>query len=429
MTISKEHNKVTKDNVRNAKKKAVRHPRPDGYPKRPLTAFNIFFRCQRTKLIGQGDDGNDDCLSIDELKEQIVFAAAAGTKSGKKRSHRKTHGKISFGDLGRIIATRWKNIDKKIKELYEAQAKEESNKYRVAVSKFHETMDLRAAHLALLDSTRQSTIDVGAPPAAQVENKKLAFCNEEPYYGPLEYSSQNLLRALSTQAAPQSSLQTMYSGFNPLPLPSIGSNIMLRNKRDSHVSFPNVGHINTNNNINPTKSQLLEQYNIGLLNSILDTGKVPQSNTNFHTNNAAFPSAPNNIPLFTSFVEKQTNQNLLTGFSHEQIPILNQDHSLIWALAKGNNANTNGAKPSSQFSLENRNSSIELRSLPHSILSSTDISPVNKLRGSINCSMSATDQFKNQRCMMQLQEIKRMSDLGSQARNLAQLIRNYSDRR
>ena len=69
-------------------------------------------------------------------RKGVASAAAIGTKSGQKRSHCKTHGKISFGDLGRIIATRWKNIDPRIKNMYEAQAKEESKKYRNAVSKF-----------------------------------------------------------------------------------------------------------------------------------------------------------------------------------------------------------------------------------------------------------------------------------------------------
>ena len=73
--------------------------------------------------------------NIYERRKGFASAAATGTKSGQKRSHRKTHG-ISFGDLDRIIATRWKNIDPRIKNMYEAQAKEESKKYRNAVSKF-----------------------------------------------------------------------------------------------------------------------------------------------------------------------------------------------------------------------------------------------------------------------------------------------------
>lgn len=173
----------TKDAVRHAKKKAVRHPRPDGYPKRPLTAFNIFFRCQRVKLIGQGCDKNDECLTTIELKEQIAVAAASGTKCGTKRPHRKTHGKISFGDLGKIISSRWKNIEPKIKEVYDEQASRESKRYKIAVNKFNETMGKRAAKKEDADDgTRLESAPDGLNSMLHVDQLKQPHIDKGLYY-------------------------------------------------------------------------------------------------------------------------------------------------------------------------------------------------------------------------------------------------------
>lgn len=63
-------------------------------PKRPLSAYNLFFRDQREFL-------------LDVLPQ---------------RKRNRGHGKITFQDMGRIIGQRWKEIDVAEKARYEAQA-------------------------------------------------------------------------------------------------------------------------------------------------------------------------------------------------------------------------------------------------------------------------------------------------------------------
>ena len=74
-------------------------------------------------------------------RKGVASAAAIGTKSVQKRSTQDLYlMTLWMWSFLEIIATRWKNINPRIKNMYEAQAKEESKKYRNAVSKFRESI-------------------------------------------------------------------------------------------------------------------------------------------------------------------------------------------------------------------------------------------------------------------------------------------------
>ena len=51
-------------------------------------------------------------------------------KRGTKRQHRKAHGKISFRELARVIAKRWKTLDEPSRRILEAQAQVEKQVYQ-----------------------------------------------------------------------------------------------------------------------------------------------------------------------------------------------------------------------------------------------------------------------------------------------------------
>lgn len=103
----------------------------EGKPKRALSAYNIFFQYQRERLIA----GNNNKISFstdDDIEheiEKIIHNKNNQEKSNKKRKHRKTHGKISFTDLARTIAERWKVLDKDTKAIFENRAQQEKLQY------------------------------------------------------------------------------------------------------------------------------------------------------------------------------------------------------------------------------------------------------------------------------------------------------------
>lgn len=110
-------------------------------PKRPLSAYNMYFRDQREFL----------------LKTITVH----GYKG-------RGHGKIGFKDLGKTIAASWKNIDPQEKEVYEKLALQERKNYLNRVEEWKETQ-LKNGHSIKRQNKRKklkSTKDAAAPSPA-----------------------------------------------------------------------------------------------------------------------------------------------------------------------------------------------------------------------------------------------------------------------
>ncbi|OEU15198.1 hypothetical protein FRACYDRAFT_208758, partial [Fragilariopsis cylindrus CCMP1102] len=111
----------------NSKKKKVTKRRswkkPKDKPKRPLSAYNIFFKHTRSRIVeGFSEEG-----TVEETIQSIEGIVANSTET---RRHRKTHGQISFGDLARRIADKWKTIGKNQKTLFDHYASLDMKRYR-----------------------------------------------------------------------------------------------------------------------------------------------------------------------------------------------------------------------------------------------------------------------------------------------------------
>ncbi|KAL3790388.1 hypothetical protein ACHAWO_011603 [Cyclotella atomus] len=104
-------------------------------PVRPLTAYQLFFQLERAfllqNIVSPDNDGakmNEgyergsliDSLMPDRYRDIYMprtwYASSSGKRarskeSDKRRKHRKCHGKISFIELSRTVAARWKVLD------------------------------------------------------------------------------------------------------------------------------------------------------------------------------------------------------------------------------------------------------------------------------------------------------------------------------
>ena len=111
-------------------------------PKRPLSAYNIFFRQERQKLLGEGES-NEDVVgqgSIEEAKdgddvEDKKPAAVADVLGSKKRKRGKPHHKVTFEQMAKIIGQRWKELesDETKKKHYQDIALKDKERYQAEI--------------------------------------------------------------------------------------------------------------------------------------------------------------------------------------------------------------------------------------------------------------------------------------------------------
>jgi hypothetical protein len=91
-----------------------RRNKPKDYPKRPLSAYNVFFK---------------------ETREQILKDKVKTDTPDAKRDH-----KLDFQTMAKEIAARWKALDTKEKERVEKLAKKDMLRYRDEVKGYEEEM-------------------------------------------------------------------------------------------------------------------------------------------------------------------------------------------------------------------------------------------------------------------------------------------------
>lgn len=110
-------------------------------PKRPLSAYNIFFKEERQRILNglpepssqavvddeaiAADGGNDD----DEVAAQLSLPE-------RKPSKKNPHGKIGFENLAKTIGHRWQELGPKQVEYYKEKSEADKKRYRLEMDAY-----------------------------------------------------------------------------------------------------------------------------------------------------------------------------------------------------------------------------------------------------------------------------------------------------
>lgn len=110
---------------------AVAAPGPST-PVRALSAYNFFFRDERDRIIQDGEVHEE----FNNEKQVKLLKAHWHRDRTKKRRHRKTHGKIAFTTLSKLISQRWKDLDDDKREFYRQVAAKDWERYQRELSDY-----------------------------------------------------------------------------------------------------------------------------------------------------------------------------------------------------------------------------------------------------------------------------------------------------
>lgn len=120
------------------KKKSVRKKHKDK-PKRPLSAYNLFFKDERAIILAEITAARGSEGETEAKKESSDDEGADGNDEEKTKGRKRKkppHGKIGFESLAKTIGQRWQKLEGERMEKYKKLAAEDMTRYKKQMEVF-----------------------------------------------------------------------------------------------------------------------------------------------------------------------------------------------------------------------------------------------------------------------------------------------------
>ena len=171
-------------------KKQIRTKKAKDAPRRPLSAYNLYFKYQRALMLAGSDATSTQdtpiviggsysgMLSADG--HTVVQPVEGSRARPGKREHRRTHGKISFAELARQIGQKWRSLDDAARKPFVEQARVEKERYREEIRRYKErkAMDVEIKEETISDEHDVAAADMSEILAASINQKKSAIMED-----------------------------------------------------------------------------------------------------------------------------------------------------------------------------------------------------------------------------------------------------------
>jgi len=116
--------------------------KPKDKPKRPLSAYNFFFKEEREKILKVVQAKNPEKADNDPESEDYLDEEAVGKL-------RKEGGRVSFEEMGKLIGQRWKNIDPDRLAKYSELASVDTERYKKEMTSYNGRQEAKMRSEAL----------------------------------------------------------------------------------------------------------------------------------------------------------------------------------------------------------------------------------------------------------------------------------------
>jgi len=129
------HSHSDASDIQRRQKKAQKRKKDRDEPKRPLTAYNIFFRDERARMLETSCASSTSEMKGDSQQTEALLTSASTTTipenlhSQRRKRKRKPHGMVGFEEMARRVSRKWHEASDDTKEKYQGFAEEDRHRY------------------------------------------------------------------------------------------------------------------------------------------------------------------------------------------------------------------------------------------------------------------------------------------------------------